>query len=206
MNLERSKVLTVEQQDYICESIAAGMQIRTILATLGLTVYRFYDYIDKDPLFDKRVETARVYQQYLKVDELLSVTDGCNTMPEVAKAKVISDNTKWTAGKFVPARFGENLNVNVSHHLDLSSVLLAAENRIIPILQAKNALSPQKAALEDARSEAIDVDCIPETVSIAPVATDINNLSVSPSVPSESGEVGATVGIDATGAIPKEWI
>jgi hypothetical protein len=133
-------------------------------------------------------------------------------MASVAKAKVISDNIKWASGKFAPRQFGENLNVNVSHHLDLSSILLAAENRVLPLLQAKNALLPANSASTIAPGSTIDVEVIPEAVSIAPVATGINELSVSVPGPAESSEqeqldqLDQLDKIEAIGAIPKEWI
>jgi hypothetical protein len=204
--IKHSVVLTQEQQDYICERIVEGIPITQICRELNIPLHHPYDYAFKDPLFDKRMEKARVYQSHVKVDELLNITRGCNTMADVARAKVDSDNIKWSAGKFAPRQFGENLNVNVSHHLDLSSILLAAENRVLPLLQAKNALLSGKPASTIAPGSTIDIEVIPEAVAIAPVATSINDLNVSPTIasgPAESAESDAAVAIVA---IPEEWI
>lgn len=139
--INHSVVLTEEQQEYILKSIVLGISIRNICAHLNIPLHHVYDYAAKDPFFDKKMDRARVYQAHILVDELMSATVGCKTMAEVSAAKVWSDNAKWVASKIEPAKYGEKLDINITH-LDLSAVLLAAENRIIPILQAKtNALT-----------------------------------------------------------------
>jgi hypothetical protein len=210
--IDHSVVLTEEQQEFILASVVRGESIKSICLKLNIPMHHVYDYAFKDPLFDKKMDRARVMNAHLLVDELMHVTDGCETLSQVQRAKVWSDNAKWVASKMEPTKYGENLNVNVSHHLDLSSILLAAENRVLPLLQAKNALLPANSASTIAPGSTIDVEVIPEAVSIAPVATGINELSVSVPGPAESSEqeqldqLDQLDKIEAIGAIPKEWI
>lgn len=212
--INHSIVLTDAEQAYILDSIAEGKKtITEICFDLKINTRALYDYAFKDPLFDKEMSKARVYQSHVRVDELLKVHNGCDSMAQVARAKVISDNIKWSAGKFAPQRFGENLNVNVSHHLDLSSILLAAENRVIPILKAKNALNAQNAlnapetAREDAPGSTITVEYAPSPQPIAPATPSINELNVTHAIiPDTQQPTSVPVGAIGAIEIPKEWI
>ena len=199
--LNMSVVLTAEQQRYIVECIVKGTKSITQICTdLKISVHHVYDYAFKDPIFSKRMEQARVYQSHTLVDELLHITHGAETMAAVAKSKVISDNIKWSSGKFAPQIYGENINVNISHHLDLSSVLLAAENRVIPILQAKSALNLPIPDRENAPGRTIvDVDVL-ELTPVSP-ATDCEKYIEAPQISAREATV-AREAID----IPKEWI
>lgn len=193
-DINHSIVLDAETQRYICNSIAAGVQIKDIIKSVNITINNLYDYAAKDPLFEKEMQKARVYQQYLKVDELLNVTDGCETMAQVARAKVISDNTKWTAGKFNPSVFADNINVSVSHHLDLSSILLAAENRVLPILQAKT-------ALQNGLGSTIDIESIP--VAVVELAQKPHIYGAASQIECESIESIEPIELRP---LPAEWI
>lgn len=152
--INHSVVLTKVQQEYIYCAISQGIGIKEICAKLNIPVHHIYDYAFKDPQFTKLMERARVIQSHLLVDELMHVTKGAETMAQVQNAKVWSDNAKWVASKIVPATYGENLNINVTH-LDLSSVLLAAENRVTSILDAKSALVVDAEVCIDDRSSLI---------------------------------------------------
>ena len=149
--INHSVVLTKVQQEYIYCAISQGIGIKDICTKLNIPVHHIYDYAFKDPQFTKLMERARVIQSHLLVDELMHVTKGAETMAQVQNAKVWSDNAKWVASKIVPATYGDSLNVNVTH-LDLSSVLLAAENRVMSVIDAKSALVVDAEVCIDDRS------------------------------------------------------
>ena len=138
--LRKNRDLSLSEQAYVCDSLVSGVPLKTICKDLKITLYQYYDFLNTYPDFAKRVENARVCWSHTFVDELMHITDGCETMAEVQRAKVWSDNAKWVASKMVPEKYSDNINLNINHSLDLSSVLLAAENRVLPILQAKGAV------------------------------------------------------------------
>ena len=129
-------VLSPHQQETICNGLIYGESLKSICAKLNIPLNHVFDYANKDPSFDKRMQQSRVYNSHVLADELIHCTDNAITIADSAVARVWSDNAKWVAAKMNPARYGERLEVNVTH-LDLSSVLLAAENRVLPLLQAK---------------------------------------------------------------------
>lgn len=167
LRLERD-LSPVEQLRFI-EDITAGRKLQDICAQTGITLHQYYDFLDRYPEFEKLIELARVRQAHLFVDELNHCTEGATTLTEVQRAKVWSDNAKWIASKMVPTKYGENLNVNISHHLDLSSVLLAAEGRVLPLMVAKgsqiSANSKKSTLGDDPQSTIIDVDVVTAAVN-----------------------------------------
>lgn len=128
--------LSLDQQSHLFKSLLEGKSIKSACRELNIPYNHVFDFAIKDPLFHKRMQQIREYATHLQVDDLLNITEGCTTMAEVQKARVQSDNIKWSAGKLVPDKYADNINVNVNHTLDLSSILLAAENRVLPLLQA----------------------------------------------------------------------
>lgn len=126
--------LSENQQDAILDGILNGQSIRDITSKLNIPVNWVSDYAAKYPDFAKRLRSIRELYTHETVHTLLTIADDAHTMAEVQRAKVKSENIKWSASKVIPDVYGDNINLNVNHSLDLSSVLLAAENRIIPIL------------------------------------------------------------------------
>lgn len=159
-------VLDQKQQDYICESTVLGRKTLTICKDLGIERHVLADYCFIDPLFSKRLQKSRELHTHDMVEELLTITDNCNSITDVHAARIKSENIKWASGKYIPSVYGENLNIQLNHSLDLSSVLLAAENRVLPILQAK--LADSTPAI-DAESTLISSS----TTSISPELAEI---------------------------------
>lgn len=167
--------LTDSQKELVLDGVANGLGNDKASQTLGISFRCFNDILIRDPTFAKEVARAREVWIHSLVYRLIGITEGCETMAEVSAAKVESENIKWAAGKFVPEVFGDNLNINVTH-LDLSSVLLAAENRVIPILQAKtelvmDRLDARSSIVDDPRDDVLDVsealgDIPPELVDL----------------------------------------
>lgn len=129
--------LTDAEKIYTIESIVQGKSLFNTAKSLGIPWSTILNFLNKDPLFKKEIKQSREIWVDNLVCSLIGITKDATTMAEVSAAKVESENIKWAASKFVPEIFGDNLNVNVSHSLDLSSILLAAENRILPIMQRK---------------------------------------------------------------------
>jgi len=142
--------LSAEQQEAVISGILDNKTTSRIASELKIPANWIPDFAHKYPPFGKRIREARVYWMHSQVERLIGITEGCVTMADVSAAKVESDNIKWSASKIIPQVYGDNINVNITH-LDLSAVLLAAENRVIPLLQAKgNVVDAMSAAGESA--------------------------------------------------------
>jgi hypothetical protein len=157
-------ILNETQKEIVLDSIINGLGNDKAAQKIGVPFRTFNNILIRDPLFAKEVARARENWIHSLVYRLIGITDGCETMAQVSAAKVESENIKWAAGKFVPEVFGDNINVNVNHTLDLSSILLAAENRVLPLLQASISANRDKqdlATLDVAPQSTITVECIP---------------------------------------------
>ncbi len=163
-------VLNDFQKSSVIERVSVGNKIDHICADLKIPRQSFQNYLDKDPFFAKQYRVARDIYLEGHVENLFTLADDCATMMDVGAARVKSDNIKWIAAKWKPEVYGDNVNLNVNHSLDLSSVLLAAENRVLPILEAKAALrvSTNASTLPD-----IDVESNPTTSSLATAREEI---------------------------------
>lgn len=164
--LRKDRDLSLLEQEEICVSLVDGVPLKTICRERGLSLRQYYSFLNTYPDFAKKVENARVCWSHTFVDELMHVTDGCETMAEVQRAKVWSDNAKWVASKMVPEKYSDNLNLNINHSLDLSSVLLAAENRVLPILQAKASVVqspslPESPGVVEVVESSVDLSKVP---------------------------------------------
>lgn len=136
--------LTSEQQDLVIQWVFDGRSYVNICKALGCDPLTLLNYRYRNPEFNKRIQESRAARTEDFVDTLQTVSDSCNTMEEIAAARLKSDNIKWTASKLIPQTYGDNINLNVNHNIDLSSVLLAAANRVKPILEMKQALAPRE--------------------------------------------------------------
>ncbi len=90
-----------------------------------------------DPVFDRDVQQARSYAVHQMVDRLETLGDDARDLVYVGIAKLKSENIKWVASKRAASVYGDRIDVNVNQTLDLTAVLLAAEARTIPIIEAK---------------------------------------------------------------------
>lgn len=133
-------VLTEEQREFILDETLKGTDTISICKVIGISEMAFYQIRKRDPLFDKEFKEIRVESAHIQVERLRTIYDSCDTMSEVMRARGQSDNIKWEASKRVPEVYGDSLNVNVNHTVDLSSVLAAAAERTIPFIQMKEAL------------------------------------------------------------------
>lgn len=187
--------LTAQEQDLVLELVLQGKSIPKVAKQLGIRYEDFFYYLERYPEFRKRVDLIREGYVDDLVHSLIGITAGCTTMAEVSASKVESENIKWAASKFKPRIYGENLNVNVSHSLDLSSILLAAEDRVLPILTARAQKSDPvliKSTLQDAPQSTIDVEPIPMHVQLSPALNErerLNESSVAPSIPDELADM-----------------
>lgn len=129
--------LTLEQQEQVLDLIYKGFSPHSAFAEAKLDARALSEYSIKDPIFGKRLQQAREHCIHMHVDSLLSIAKGCETLVDVNVARLTSDNIKWTASRLIPHVYGEQVRVNVSHKLDLSSLLEAADARVLPLLPSK---------------------------------------------------------------------
>jgi hypothetical protein len=119
-----------------------------------------------DPVFDKNVRDARESRCFDLADSLVTLADEANTMIDVQRLRLKSENLRFVVSKLAPRTFGDNVNVNVGVTLDLSKVLAAAASRV---------------ATHIAHQDPTIIDVSPSvagelTTGFKPVASEIDDL------------------------------
>ena len=130
--------LTEEQKKKILDQMYGGMSIRKICLELDCSHSTFFRYLERDPIFAKKVDLARRESAHVLADDLLNEYDNAETMTQVKKADGKSKNLQWLAAKRHPETYGERLDVNHNVHVDMTGLLDEAQNRLDKYLTARD--------------------------------------------------------------------
>jgi hypothetical protein len=123
-----------EAADYICDQIAEGRSLRSILKDADMpassTVFKA---LAADREFAERYARAREVQADALFDEILDIADdskndtivdadgNISTDQEVvARSRIRIDARKWMAGKLRPKVYGEKLDLNHSGRIGIA--------------------------------------------------------------------------------------
>lgn len=121
-------VRTAENAEKIIDLLSNGITIKKACAEVGLSVPAFCAWRIADTQFDQKVVRACATGIDVRVDSAYETIDN---EPDVNRARLRVDFTKWEASKRMPATYGDRLDVNVTSKLDLTEVLNAAEQRVL---------------------------------------------------------------------------
>jgi predicted transcriptional regulator len=121
-------LLSNDQKDFIVSEICAGKTVARVERELGLTVTTVHKVAEQDTSFRERIIRARITGTDALVDTLHTVADD---EPDVQRARLKSDNIKWVASRLNPQQYGDRINMDVRHSVDLDSAMLEARERIV---------------------------------------------------------------------------
>lgn len=130
--------ISQESKDLMIEHTANGLTIDKVCEAVGLSPRSFHRLCIRDPLFRKDLAEARAMFAHKAVETLRTIYDTAETMTDVQKARGQSENIRWIASKLAPDVYGDRLQVDVKHTIDLTRVLEAASNRLSEALGAAN--------------------------------------------------------------------
>ena len=105
--------------------------IAAVSATLGVAAIGVGEYRSmrlNNPAFANAIRQARAIVQEELVDRLDHIAAN---VEDVQRAKLMSDNIKWKAGKYNPQTFGERIEVNATVTVDLGAALSEARSRAV---------------------------------------------------------------------------
>ena len=148
LKYRHSRDLTDQEKDDIIEQVCLGKVYTRICDDMGITRRSLREAMFKDPLFKEKMELARVDATDDLADSLLTVTDGCETLVQVGCAKIKSENIKAVVGFRNPNKYGNRVDININQRLDLSSVLAAADARIVHVRDHNRQLAEAQKTLE----------------------------------------------------------
>jgi hypothetical protein len=131
--------LTALEKEQVLEQVLLGKSFISICEDLKIDRQGLYEQTIKDPLFKEKIAEFRDIANDDLLDAVQSFTDGIETLAEAACARVKSENAFKIVALRNPKKFGSKIDINMQHSIDLSSVLNAAEARVIPLLEMKRA-------------------------------------------------------------------
>ena len=126
--------LTPEQEERAVSLAFAGWPVKEIRDYLGCRPYEFWEHQQANPAFAAKFAGARKAALEDMADKLLNVVD---EFADVQKARLQSDNIKWTLAKRIPEQFGDKLDINVNAAVSITSALTEAKARLLPSQQAE---------------------------------------------------------------------
>lgn len=143
------KKISDEMKADIVERIFVGQSSRSICTELTIKRSALWTELKDDPLFEKNVRDARESFCHELASDLLVVADNCETMIDIQRARLKSENIRFVISKLAPRTFGDNIQVNVNHTLDLSRVLAAAAARVAPIRHLETPMIDVSPSVDD---------------------------------------------------------
>lgn len=126
-----SKVIRVEVSESLIMEVISRLpherSLKDILKDVGISAKRFFDYLLEHPRMDLAYSHSQFARAELLADEIIDIAD-TESDPQRARNRI--DARKWVASKLKPNKFGDRIDLNVNHTVDLSKALSEARNRV----------------------------------------------------------------------------
>jgi hypothetical protein len=119
-------VLTPEQKNQALDLAVEGKTLGQIHAALGVGAAVFWRERQKDPDFSLAFTRAREEAAHLVADRALTVVE---EYADPARARIMLDAIRWHTSKRLPHVYGERLDVNLNHTVDIGGALADARRR-----------------------------------------------------------------------------
>lgn len=103
-----------------------GKAVKSILNLMGVDVRAFHKELDNDPILLREYEMAQRCRAEMMVEEIMTIADEEN---DVLRAKLKVDARKWYASKMLPRKYGDRIDLNVTHTVDIAQALNDAKCR-----------------------------------------------------------------------------
>lgn len=154
--------LSQATQDKIIELAETGLDVTSICIRAGIGETTFIRFRTRDPAFAARWELARQASSEILADRLLTLGEDVDSVHSAMAAKLRSDNIRSVVAWRNPRVYGQKLNVDVTHSIDLSGALIQANNRVsLAVNDAKQALEHAETMLpkqlQSHKTDAIEV-------------------------------------------------
>lgn len=124
-----SKELVIKQEaiDFALDEVANGVSLAAVARALGVKRQTLSAAIHSKFELETRYESARRQAADSLAEEIVEIAD---TETDANRAKVRCDARKWLASKFLPARYGEKLDLSVAVQAPVAAALAAAHARV----------------------------------------------------------------------------
>jgi hypothetical protein len=126
-NLPLEKQVTKEQLDHLIEQVSTGKTVAAVERELKLRQGFIFKLSEKDTSLREKINRARITGTDALVDSLHTIADD---EQDVQRARLKSDNIKWVASRLNPTQYGDRINMDVRHSVDLDGAMIEARERI----------------------------------------------------------------------------
>lgn len=147
--------LTEEQKSRALVLAIEGKTTTYIADELCMTQYDFWKARQHDPSFSAKYNDARREGVHSQVDRLDNIHE---EHPDPQVMRVISDNIKWKASKLNSTIYGDRLDLNVNHTVDIGGALKEARQRASAISTKGQGSLP----VPDRDKDIIDITPVPD--------------------------------------------
>lgn len=113
----------------ILDALGAGETVKKIAARLGVNPTAIRRYAHTDAERQQEYEQAQRDGTESLLDDLADIPNS-DQQADPARTRVIVDCLKWVISKRNPDRYGDRVDVRHVHRLDMSAILLAADERV----------------------------------------------------------------------------
>lgn len=127
--------MTVERANEIINAVFGGEAVRRLLPTSTERMH-FYELVKENAELANRYARAKEAKAEALFDEIVEIAD---TELDSQKARNRIDARKFSVSKMNPAQYGDNYNVNLNGHVDISAALADATSRVLrPLRDLRN--------------------------------------------------------------------
>jgi len=127
----RPRIMTDEKKAYVCEQIAAGRSVVSIVKDEGFNIS--HDTINlelkRDPFFMREYARAREYSIETKMEESEAILlgEGKWATVDFEIRKEIVNDRRWTAIRLARFRYGDKVDIDVNAKVQVEGRVIDAE-------------------------------------------------------------------------------
>lgn len=119
----------------VIDAIYQGASMTQQLEVEGLQPRVFFNQLELSEALEHDYTKAQQYKSELMVDQIIDIADDIELDPMRARVRI--DTRKWYASKMRPMKYGERVDVNVHHTVNINAALTEARSRAFPVGHAQ---------------------------------------------------------------------
>jgi hypothetical protein len=113
--------------DKLIDQVLDGLSLRKALISVGITAFQLDQILSRDREMALRVARAMEMRSELLADQILEIAD---EDPDPNRARNRIQARQWLASKLHPKKYGERIDLSVTHSIDVAAVLAEATQRM----------------------------------------------------------------------------
>ena len=148
-------MVTTQHIDAAIELLAMGTSLVATAKSLNLKTTTLYDALQRSPKDSDRYDRALEMQAEVEVDEIKDLADDEYKDPRCVRNMI--EARKWRASKRKPRKYGDRLEIAVSHVVPIADALHEARARVRPVCD---------------QSDVVDAEIVSKSISYKQRAAD----------------------------------